>query len=409
MSVDTLRPTQYEIRVYNYNGQLQYVFDTWRSLDYNLKLNEVNDMTLTLNYTQPVYDLLSNVDYLCEVRRKVNTTWTTEDWFFMRTPQVQLTTTGTLILTCYMRGLLDLIDRRWLAYNARTPIFPVGIASDPVNKFGPADDVMKAYVNENAGPLATIANGRLRDGVLERFVVAAPASLGPYWHGARSYKALLKTLQEIGQAVEPSTIDLHNYVDFDVTYSQSENQFMFNTYYPQKGLDRTATVVFSPEYGNVTDISYTNSRSEEVNAVIVNGQGEQGFRRHAIIENLNKFDSPWNDRETIVDSRNQDTDEELSTVAQTTLAQLGAREAFVFTPQFSRVTQYGQNFVLGDKVAFKFLDFEARKKLVQVHVNMAEGKELLQLTFADYMNPIVGTVGAMRILVERIQDVAAQV
>lgn len=404
-----LTSTQYELRLYNTNGQLQYIFDTWRSLDYNLKINEVNDLTLTLNFTQDIFDLMSHVDYLCEVRRNIGFGWYTEDWFFMRTPQVQLTTTGTQILTCYMRGLLDLIDRRWLAYNARNPIAPAGIASDPVNKFGPADDVMKEYVNENAGTLATVANGRLRDGVLPRFVVAPPVGRGPYWHGARSYKALLAMVQEIGQSVEPSTIDQHNYVDFTVTYSLSENLFTFDTHYPQLGFDRTQTVIFNPDFGNVTDISYTKSRSEETNAVIVNGQGAQGVRRHAILENIHKFDSPWNDRETVVDSRNQDLDLELQTVAQTSLAQLGAKEAFVFTPQLNAQTQYGRDFALGDRIAFRFLNFETTKKLVQVHVNMSEGKELLQLTFADYRNPNITYVDALKVLVERIQEITATV
>lgn len=406
MLVD-LRPTIYELRIYNHAGQLVHVFDSWRSCDYNLKINEVNDLTLTLNFNQTLYDLIK-VDYLCEVRRNIGDGWYTEEWFFMRTPQVQLTTTGTQILTLYMRGLMDLIDRRWLAYNARAPQAPAG-TSDPVNKFGTADDVMKEYVNENAGPLATIANGRLRNGAFSNFVVVPPTSRGPYWHGARSYKALLNTLQEIGQAVEPSTIDQHNYVDFAVTFEQSSQQFIFDTYYPQRGRDLTTTVVFNPDYGNVTDISHTYSRSEEVNAVIVNGQGAQDLRRHLILESLRKYDSPWNDRETIVDSRNQDLDSELLTVAQTTLIQLGATEAFVFTPQFSPNTQYGRDFKLGDRVSFRWLEFETTKKLVQVHVNMAEGKELIQLTFADYMAPLTNMFGAVRILAERIQNISATV
>jgi hypothetical protein len=403
--------TLYELRLYSTEGHLQYIFDTWRSLDYNLKINEVNDLTLTLNFTQDIFDLMNHVDYLCEVRRNISYGWYTEEWFFMRTPQVQLTTTGTKILTCYMRGMLDLIDRRWLAYNARSPqiVNTTDIISDKVNKVGYAGDVMKEFVNENAGPIATIANGRLRNGVFPRFTVSPPNGLGPIWQGARSYKALLATCQEIGHNIDELHPDVHDFTDFNVIYDNATNSFLFETYYPQLGVDRTATIVFNPDLGNVTDISYTNSRSEEVNAIIVNGPGQQGLRTHATLENIRKFDSPWNDRESVVDSRNQDTTAELDVIARTNLARMGATEAYVFTPQFNETTQYGYHFHLGDKVSFRFLNFETTKKLVQVHVNMSEGKELLQLTFADYLTPVLNVYDALRVVIERIQEVTSTV
>lgn len=373
----------YELRVYNHSGQLQHIFSTWINLEYNLKTNEINDLTLTIPYTAQIYDTLK-LDYLIELRRN----GITEDWFFIRTPQRKLLTTGVYQLIIYARGLNDLLDRRSVLYFAGTA---------RTSKRGPADDVMKDFVRENAGSLATIAWGRLRSGVLPNFNVSPNTSQAAVWEGSHAYKALLPTLRDIGQSVTPN-------IDFAVTYDRATQQFTFMTYYGQLGRDLSNDVTFAPELGNANEIDYTLSRTEEANAVIILGQGQGDQRNIVLLENLARYDSPWNDRESLQDARNEETVDALYALARTRLQEVSAQSTITFRPLVNSQTDYGTVIRLGDRVTLRFLETRTIKKLTQVHITVSEGKENIDLSFGDY-NPHPRTIeGFMAKFIERLKS-----
>lgn len=395
-------PNDYMLRVYDWNGKLVHIFDHWRSLDYNLKQNDVNDLTLTLQDT-PAAELeeILVLDYLIEVQRNCGFGWYTEDWFFVRTPERSLQESGGYIWICYARGLDDLLDRRWTQY-AATNLVSGGAAGIPpvfttnpfTHKDGPADDVMKGYVYENAGPGSTYANGRFREGAFPNFEVAPPLSAAPHWVGSRAYKNLLALLQEIGKA---------NKVDFFMHYDQPSNHFTFFTSYPQAGRDLSETVTFRPELGNISTVTYTISRAEEATAILVNGQGQGDERIHVVLESIARYDSPYNTREIVLDQRNEATAASLTSAAEAKLNEVSAQYAIRFTPIEIPGYVYGHDFTLGDRMVVGFRGFESVQKLVQVHVNVSEGKEQLNLTFGDYMAPVATLVDALKHIILRVE------
>lgn len=389
------------LHVYDWSGHLVHIFDSWRSLDYNLKINDNNDLTLTLQDT-PDVDLASIliVDYLIEVRRNCGFGWYTEDYFFVRTPERILQENGTYTWIEYARGLNDLLDRRWVMYASTTLVSgggdvpPIFRANTNSSKSGPADNVMKAYVEENCGPSATFANGRFRLGTIPNFLVGANLSAAPSWEGSRAYKNLLALLQEIGQA---------NNVDFFISYDRANNQYVFSTAYPQAGRDLTATMLFRPELGNMSSANHTFSRTEEATAVLVNGQGQGDERLHVVVESNAQYDSPYNTREVVLDQRNAATIASLTSAAEAKLNEVAAHHSFKFTAIDIPGFQYGHDFRLADRVSVAFKGFETTQKLVQVHVNMSEGKEQLTFTFGDYMAPVATIVEALRHIIGRIE------
>ena len=312
-------------------------------------------------------------DALIEVWRRVqdgSSPWYRESTLMHRTPSRQITERGTRIFTSYSRGLLDLLHRREILYRAGTTFTLKG---------GPADTVMKAYVNENAGPGANNA-ARVADGVTTGFTVEPAAGIAPEWAGQRSWQNLLDVLQEIAA---------DSGVDFDVVRTDTPGSgaaaFEFRTYYPQLGTDRSATVHFATKFNNMQSPYYTNSSTEQVTRVAALGPGENTARRVIVEENAAGIaESPWNTIERSQDARQEDTLTGLQSAATAVLAQAIPQEQFTFQIMQTDALQYGRDYFLGDIVTASFDDdITTTKKIVGVTINVSEGKEVVSCEFAD--------------------------
>lgn len=166
---------------------------------------------------------------------------------------------------------------------------------------------------------------------------------------------------------------------------RDKNQFEFKCYYPTRGTDKTNTLIFSPEYGNMSVPSYTKSRTEEVNLVAVLGTGEQKARRFIISQDaVTIAESPWNQRETTHDSRNSDDVQVYMDTGKEVLNNLKAKTAFTFDVMQTDASAYGYDYVLGDICTVKFGAITQRKKITAVSLNLIDGKEQIKIEFSDY-------------------------
>lgn len=392
-----------ELRVYDWQGHLVHIFDKWRSLDYNLKTNDTSDLTASFDYFDGIEDIFK-LDNRVQVRRNIGYGWYVEETFLHRTPQIMLGNESNDIFFTYCRCPNDLLDGRWIAYESSDPT-PVDITTSKTFKIGSADDVLKQYVRENAGDLALASQGRFRDGVYPNFLVGGNEGLAPLLETTQSRKRLLQVMQELGEGQA---------VDFKVIYEQTTNQFIFLTYYPQYGSDLTNTLIFRPEFGNVTNLSYTLSRTSEVNVVIATGPVTQvpaptgpvtfNGKIISVTENNNKNDSPWNDKETMVDATEQQTAQALNDFAQKKLKEAAAQVKWAFTPIEQPNFRYGHDFKLGDKCTVCYRDKVTQQKIVHAHVNFdpAQG-EKVELEFGDY-KPVDDTIyGAVKNIYTKVE------
>lgn len=360
-------PVSYQIRVYDTAGQLQAVIERFRTLQIEHRTNTPSTLTLSMFGAEDAIQYLT-LDSLIEVRRRypeAGLDWYTEYIGFHRTPQRQITTGDSRIYTSYSRGLLDLINRRSIRYFADT----AGSDKGPA----PVDDVIKEFVRENAGASATVANGRVVDGVFPGLAVAPDLSQGGSYSGAHAWRNLLDAIRDMG---EP-----HN-IDFDVVWLGGAS-FEFRTYYPQLGTDRregtAVPMIFSTEFGNISNPSHTTSRTDEITSCLVLGPGEGPLRDTLLVTAVSMTDSPWNLIEQDQNASGEDREAALIQIGNEVLHEKRAAVNFSFDPIQTRNGAYGKHYFLGDIVTCRFSDITANVKIRAVNVNLGETGEAITL------------------------------
>lgn len=358
---------RYQVRLYDTSGTLITIFTDFNALTIDKKVNEVSNHIFSMwSGDEHVDHSLFHTDGFVEVLRSdpaVGLDWYVEYVGFHRTPRCEITDAGRDFFTSYGRGMLDLIGRRTLRYHAATAY---------TDKSGPADDVIKAFVRENAGSLAA-SPPRITNGVITGLGVAADLSLAPTWEGSRVWKGLLETIQEIAKV---------SGVDFDVAKT-GPSTFEFRTYYPQLGTDRSATVIFSTDLGNMGSPVYTLSRTEEANDTLVLGQGQEEDRETVNRTTSATGESPWNRIEDLYNSNQEATVAALEDAGDARLEELQANESFQLRALQTSSLMYGRDYFLGDLVTARFKDIERVKKVVGVRINVADGKEDINIEFSN--------------------------
>lgn len=364
-------PIAYQIRVYSPVGVLLAVVDRFRTLQIEHRTNVPSTLTLALFSGEDAIQYFT-LDALIEVRRRypeAGLEWYTEYIGFHRSPQKQITLGDHRIFTSYSRGLLDLIRRRSVRYYADTD----GSAKGPA----PADDVIKDFVRENAGSLATLANSRVTAGVTPGLTVAPNLSAAAIFEGADAWRNLLEAITDIG---EP------NNVDFDVVWLGGAS-FEFRTYFPQLGTDRRAgtanSVVFSTEFANMQNPSHTISRTDEITSCLVLGPGEGPLRDTTLVTANTLTDSPYNLIEQDQNASGEDREAALQAIGRAVLYEKRASTNFTFEPIQTPYTSYGQHYFLGDIVTGKFDDVEAACKIKAVTINLGTEGENITLELEE--------------------------
>jgi hypothetical protein len=366
-------PIGYQVRIYDPDGVLQLVLEQFRACTIEHRTNLASTLTLSM-FDDPRIVSLFELDTLIEVRRQypeAGLDWYTEFIGFHRTPQHQITEADSQIFTSYSRGLLDLIKRRSIRYYADTD----GSAKGPA----PADDVIKDYVRENAGPLATTANNRLTDGVTPGLAVAANLSQAAVYEGADAWRNLLEAITDIGE---------HNRVDFDVVWLGG-NQFEFRTYWPQRGTNRTAgtptQMIFGIPQANMMNPSHTLSRTDEITSVLVLGPGEGPLRDTTLVEAppvvVNA--SPYNLIEQDQNASSEDRLAALIAIGNQVLYEKRALVNFTLNPIQTPYSAYHRHYFLGDIVTCQFGGVVANVKIRAITMALSENQESISLELEE--------------------------
>jgi len=265
---------------------------------------------------------------------------------------------------------VDLLNRRVVAYTTESYY----------TKSGYADDMMKAVVRENMGvdvvdvwyPLRTRAY------LPDHFTLAPDEGRGKDVDLTFQFRNVLAALQEISDASAwPSQDD--NWEAKNVWFDCDPigpGQFMFRTWVPLRGVDRTmgsaiSPLIFSMEAGNLALPLLRFDYSEEQNIVYGLGPG-MGEDRMVDPEN----DVPrgnlsiWNVREGVVPATEEEEIQGVAWRAYLRMQEMRPRVVFsgdlIDTPQ----TRFGIEWGYGDLVTVQHmgLQFDGRVDSFNVHV-----------------------------------------
>ena len=364
----------YQIILYDSTGMRLAILDDYRSLQFQNTVNGQGFFTLIINYNDPKRELFE-INGIIEIKRKIPgvVDWYTEFNGHVENFQTNVFQNGNEQFTVVGSHFNGTLARRIIAYYEGTA---------EADKNDVAETVMKEFVTENIGALATVPNGRFANGVMSNFSIEADVATGVNWEGDRTGKNLLEVLQEISNFAE---------IDFEVQTDTTVGNYIFRTFVDQLGTDRTtfgldpstglngagnAPHIFAPERGNVQTSLVAEKHRKEKNRVFVYGQGTGATRNIVSREDATAFDNTNNInlRETMRGGGSQDTAAKLNAKGDEVLESLKAIQKFEFTPQDIPSSLYGVHYFLGDKITVRVGGIEADKKIVSATITLSGGK-----------------------------------
>ena len=346
------------------------ILDDYIQCDLARNVNVPGALTLRLPPHYPAY--LFRRDNRLAVERGVNggkPTLHLETYWYIRKSRIVIGADGREQWEIRALDSMSLLQRRIAAYAA---------GSSQVDKAGPADNLMKAIVNENFSAGATDASRRIS---AEYLTIQPDLSLAQSIDKSFVRRNVLIVLQELAQ----SSTQLGTYLAFDLV-PVSERQLEFRTYVGQRGRDRrpTASVggpLIGTSYGNIRNAVREEDATNERTFVYAGGQGEAEERVIRTAADNGRIGlSPFGRIEYFRDARHQTDADEVQDEAEASLREGRPRILvsgdFVDTPQVT----YGVDINYGDivRVEDRNGSYDARIDTVHLSFNQETG-ETVQL------------------------------
>lgn len=366
----------YQLAIYTPYGVLVDVLPTTRllSLSYELKVNDVSSITVTVDGEDPIVPIITNndhLDYICELYRR-NTpsgAFEVEKAFFIRGGDIFVVEeTGRENLIFMGVSPETLLQARII----RTLDDPVN-AGGFVTRSGAGDAVMMDYVNYQCINNATYPNRIIPNFSLATFT----GSYNQTFQRRKEEDYLLDVLQDIAR---------QSFADFWVNFESSG--FVF--YAGRVGTDRSQPtnypanpfVLFKLERNNIRSPRLRWDRRDEVNYVWVAGQGVGDKRLYVPVGSGRVFDSPFNYRESAIDAKTDNSVDEIISEGQAELVRTQPQVEFSFDMSpLAGGGRYNVDWFLGDTVTAEYRDYIADYRIIGVSIDVnEEGENIRPLT-----------------------------
>ena len=340
--------TQYRLDLHNAAGaKVAELTDFW-SLSYTRRVNAPGRLEFTLAGDHRAAADLEHNGEVAVYRRNpaLGLDWTADFWGLFRGMRRRFSDHDRIEAVC--PGLLTMLGWRIVAW-------PAGTASR--SSFSTrAETVLKTLVAYNAGPEATVANGRIRDGVIAGLSVEANEAGGNTISLDCAWANLLESLQKAA-AIGGG--------DFDLV-RVGPAAWEFRWFAGQRGADRSGDLLFALERGNMAEPEYSHDRTEERTVAIVGGQGEADGRE--VVVRTGPDYAAGNDVEAFVDARQCATTAGLESAGDGRLESWRARQQFGYRVLQTPGCAYGVHYSLGDLVRAQYGPVNVVQKVTAVTV-----------------------------------------
>ncbi len=353
--------SEYRLDIYTAGGAKVAELTDFLTLSYQRKVNAPGLLSVSLLGDHRAIGQMEYNSTVVLYRRNIGLgfDWTHEFTGLMRSWRMRYTDHNLYEAT--MPGIMTMLSWRIVAW-------PAGTSNRSMFSSVKAETIMKTLVNYNAGANATTSNGRIRAGTISGLSVEADGGHGNTLTFACAYDNLLDTLQTIA-AVGGG--------DFDLVRTGAST-YEFCWYTGQLGSDRSASVIFSLERGNLAEPQYTNDHLDERTVAIVGGQGEGDIRD--IVVRTGTGYSASNDMEVFVDARSVAETGGLAVRGDARLRDLRAKRDFGFRITQTPGCSYGVNYMLGDLITAQYGGISEVRKITGVTVSLANnGSEQIEV------------------------------
>lgn len=365
---------EYQLRIIDTAGATQAVITDFVALTYTRVLNQPGLIAFSLRDDHPALAYVTHNNQV-EVWRKnddIGLDWGSSAEFVGIIRSLVWRTDEVTTLDVQAVGVMSILSWRVVAYRAG-----ILLRSDFVDD--PPETVMKEIVRYNCTSSGTTTDGRARAAttsgkISNLYTVTVETDLG---RGTAITKGcawdnVLEALQDI---------QLTAVADFDLVKTAATT-FQFRYYPGQRGTDRTASLVFSLERGNMVAPSFIDSRIEEKTSAIIGGKGEAQQRAVSVATGANYTTS--RDIEMFADATQADTADARVDVGEARLKQLQQKSKFTFSVLQAPNAYYGVHYTLGDKVTAVYRGVSSTQKVRAVSVQFDDSQgETISVEFEE--------------------------
>lgn len=363
---------KYNLVILNEAGVRQFIVTDFLHLQYRRVVNDSGLLSFSVADTHPMALTLVERDWQVEVYRSrtsdknVNNAITSYVDFggFIRDEERFTDSDGKTIVTYYAVGWNDLLRRSIVAY-------PAEITNRTQFVSTKTETIMKTLVTRNATTSGTTADGRDRNvstwgGYVTVQTDGAAGNTLDFFVNRINLLDALQKLASIGGG------------DFDMVKTAART-WQFRWYSGQLGTNRSATVTFALQYGNMANPRLRYRRIEERTVAIVAGQESAGVR---VIESVTgaNYNASTNSYEIYVDGSDITTNAGLQDRGDVQLHEMRALEELTFDVLQTPGSLYGLHYFLGDRVTGFFQGVSSTKKIESVSITFdAFGQEVVRL------------------------------
>lgn len=330
----------------------------FRQLSYRKELNGVGLLMFDLDSGHPVIDDLER-DGQVEVWRwdETNSIAVYADFEALFVDEERSAgDDGTSLFRAICPGQTDFLARAVVAWIA-------DVDNRSLFDAEKAETILKTLVTYNATSSATTGNGRLRTTDLANITVETDAAGGNTLTFACAQQPLLEALQDVARVGDR---------DFYLVRTGAQAwQFRTKQYL---GTDRSTTVTFALNYGNMSNPVLRRQRINEKTVAIVGGQGEED-ERIFVVRTGGTYNATYNSKEVFVPATQYSTAAGLNAAGDVRLDEVRARDDLTWNVIQTPGSLYGVHYFLGDLVTGYYEGVTATKQISAVSVTYAPGNE----------------------------------
>ena len=321
----------------------------FEALAYSLRVNAPGSIQVRLRGGHPALSAIEPGG-LVEVWRRGPAGWARRIQCIADDEERHLVERETVMFA--LQGVMARLGWRHVAWPANT----AGKSAFAATK---AATIMWQLVRDNAGPGALASAGRLVDGVTPGLSVGSDPNAGPVLSWACAAANLLTELQKLQPLAGG---------DFDLVPTGPAT-WAWQFFPGQRGSDRSASVVFAVERGNVAQARYALARSAGRTCVIVGGRGETADRRFRV--RLASGHTAATHREIFFDARNAaDTDAALDAQGDRVLDALTPRAVVSYDVIQTASCRFGVDYDIGDLVRYQLFGLTGVQQVTGAAVSL---------------------------------------